>query len=110
MFNPFVKAVLAMLAGVAGALGAGYDDSVLTTTEVVIAISAGFVGFTGVWAFTSAAAKAGIAAVVAGLATLGPSLADDKLSAQEVTTLAVIVLGALTAVYKIPNDEPAPTP
>lgn len=110
MFNPYVKAVLAMLAAVAGSLAAGYDDSVLTTTEIVITISAGFVAFTGVWAFTSAAAKAGVAAVVSGLASLGVSLADNKLSAQEVTTLAVVVLGSLTAVYTVPNSDSAPKP
>lgn len=107
MFNPYVKAVIAMLLAVAATLGTAWDDSLLTTTEIVTAVAAGFIAFTGVWAFKNPQVKAGIAAVVAGLASLGLALEDDKLSAQEITTIIVATLTALMVVYKTPNE---PTP
>lgn len=101
MFNPYVKAVLAAIIAVAGALGAGYDDSILTTSEIVLAVGAGVVALGAVWATSTG--KAFVSAAVAGLASVGVSLQDDKLSAQEVTTIIIATVTALGAVYAATN-------
>lgn len=110
MFNPYVKAILALLAAFAGSIATGYDDSILTTSEIVVSVSAGFIAGTGTWAFASAWAKSLVAAGTAGLAQLAVAVQDEMISAQEWTTLAVATLGALTAVYSIPNTAASNKP
>jgi len=103
MLNPYVKAVIAAIIALAGALGTGYDDSVLTTSEIFVAIAAGVVALGAVWA--TPIGKAVVGAVVTGIATLGVALSDDKLSAQEVTTVIVAVLTALSGIYTLKNTS-----
>lgn len=111
MFNPYVKAILAAIVAVGGSLAAGWDDSILTTSEVVLAISAGVVALGAVWATSTG--KAVVGAVVAALAALAPSLADDKLSAQELTTLIVataVALGGIGIAKNAPEPRGNPQP
>jgi uncharacterized membrane protein len=105
VFNPYIKAVIAVIAAVFGALAVGYDDSILTTSEIVIAVGAAFVAGWAAWAAKPVWAKAIAAASTAGLAQLAIALQDDMMSAQEVVTLGVVTVGALAAVYQIPNSR-----
>lgn len=52
-------------------------------------------------------AKAWTAAVVAGLTALGTALIDEQVSPAEWVGVAVATLGALGAVYAVPNRDPA---
>jgi hypothetical protein len=106
------KAIIAGAIAFASALASGYDDSLLTSSEKVAAVGAGIIALAGVWAFPNKYVKAGIAAVVAGLAALGVALQDDSVSAQEWITIILAVLVALYAVYEgVPNaEETAPAP
>lgn len=51
-------------------------------------------------------AKAIVAAVAAGGATLGAAVADGALSTGDVVTVVLSVLGALGVVYVVPNKAP----
>jgi hypothetical protein len=52
-------------------------------------------------------AKSLTAAAVAGLTALGTALTDGGVTPAEWTGVAIATLGALGAVYAIPNSQPA---
>lgn len=58
----------------------------------------------------SSFAKALVAAVAAGAATLGAALSDGRLDTGDVVTVALSVLGALGVVYAVPNSKPVEGP
>lgn len=113
MFNPYTKAILAAALALLGGLATGWDDSVLTTTEIVTAAGLGFAALAVVWA-TNPVAKWLSSGVIAVLGALAIALQDDALSAQEWITIAVAGLGALYLVYQTSNTEasnaPSPPP
>lgn len=105
MLNPYAKAILAGILAVATALATGWDDSILTTSEIVIAISAGVIALGAVWA--TPVGKALVGAIVAGLAAFAQASQDDMISAQEWTTILIAVVTALSTIYALRNE---PTP
>lgn len=109
MFNPYTKAILAAAIAAAGGLAAGWDDSVLTTSEIVVAIVAGLTGLAVVWA-SHPMVKWLWSGLVAGATTLGVALQDDRISAQEWVTIIGATLGALYLVYQTSNTEASNSP
>ena len=99
------KAIIAGAIAMASTIASSYDDSILTSSEKALAVGAGLTALAGVWAFSNEWVKAGIAAVVAGLASLAVALQDDAVSAQEWVTIILAVLVALYAVYDVPNTD-----
>lgn len=110
MLNPYAKAIAVALLALATTLGTGYDDGVLTTTEIIIAISTAVVALGGVWVGSSPLVKTILATVVAGLGALGTGYIDDHLSTQEIITIVVALLGALLTVNLTNNTPPSSTP
>lgn len=112
MFNPYTKAILAAAIALFGGLATGWDDSVLTTSEIVIAVGLAATALTVVWAF-SKTIKWLWSGVIAGLGALAIALQDDAISAQEWITIAGATLGALYLVYQTANtpasNSPEPT-
>lgn len=100
-----MKAVIVAAFALAGALGSAYDDSILTTSEIVLSVSVAFVAFTGVFALTNVTLKTLVGTVVVALGAFATSLNDDQISAQEWTTIAVAVLGSLASVYAAGNHS-----
>ena len=112
MFNPYTKAIIGALLAFLGALATGWDDSVLTTSEIVTAIGAGIAALGLIWA-ANKNIKRIVSGILAGVASLAVALEDDAISAQEWITIAVVTLTALAAVYQTPNtpasNEPVQT-
>jgi hypothetical protein len=102
MFNPYTKAILAAAIAIAGGFATGWDDSVLTTSEIVIAIVAGLTALAVVWA-SHPVVKWLWSAAIAGATAVGVALQDDAISAQEWVTIALATLTALYLVYQTPN-------
>ena len=109
MFNPYTKAILAALLAFLAAIATGWDDSVLTTTEIVTAIGVGIAALGAVWA-ASPNIKWIVSGVLAGIASLAVALQDDAVSLQEWVTIIVATLTALGAVYQTSNTEASNSP
>ncbi len=110
MLNPYAKAVILAILALATAIGTGWDDSVLTTSEIVLAVSAGVIAGFGSWVVSHPLIKTAVGAVTAGLAALAVGLEDSALSAQEWTTLIVAVVGTLAAGLSIQNTRASNAP
>jgi len=102
MFNPYVKAVLAAAIAFLAGLTAGWDDSVLTTTEIITAAGAGIAALAVVWA-AHKTIKWLVSGLLTGMTALGVALQDNKFSLQEGITVGAAVLIALYAVYASAN-------
>lgn len=109
MFNPYTKAILAAAIAVFGALATGFDDSVLTTTEIFVAAGAGLTALAVVWA-SHPTAKWLWSGLIAGVSSLGVALQDDQISAQEWITFGGAVAGALFLVYSTANTKASNAP
>ena len=108
MFNPYVKAVLAAAIALIGGLATGFDDSVLTTSEIIVAIVAAMAALALVWA--NPVFKWLWGGAIAFVTALGIALQDDAVSAQEWVTIAGATLGALYLVYAVKNTEASSKP
>jgi hypothetical protein len=112
MFNPYTKAILAAALALLGGLASGWDDSVLTTTEIATAATLAFGALAAVWA-TKPVLKWLSSGVIAGAGALAIALQDDAISAQEWITIGSVTVGALYLVYQTANtkasSEPNPT-
>lgn len=102
MLNPYTKAVMGALLAFLAAISTAWDDSVLTTTEIVTAIGVAIAALGAVWA-VNANLKWIVSGVLAALAALAVALQDDAVSAQEWITIVIATLTALGAVYTIDN-------
>lgn len=102
MFNPYTKAVLGAMLVFLSSMASAWDDSVLTTTEIITAVGAGLAALGVVWA-AHKTVKWLWGGALAGVSALAIALQDDKISAQEWVTIAVGVLGTLTLIYATPN-------
>jgi hypothetical protein len=109
LLNPYTKAILAALLAFLAAIATGWDDSVLTTTEIVTAVGVGIAALGAVWA-ANKNIKWIVSGVLAAIAALGVALQDDSISAQEWITIAVATLTALSAVYATPNTPASNKP
>jgi hypothetical protein len=109
LFNPYTKAILGAVIVLLSGLVAGWDDSVLTTTEIFTAFGAAIAALGAIWA-TSPTIKWAVSGLLAGIAALGVSLEDNAFSAQEVISVIGSVLIALYAVYATPNTEVSNAP
>lgn len=109
MLNPYTKAVIAALIAFLGALAAAFDDSVLTTTEILVAVGVGIAALGAVWA-AHKTIKWIVSGVLAGIGSLGLALQDDKFSTQEIITVVLAVLVALYAVYQTANTPASSNP
>lgn len=107
MFNPYVKAFLGAVAAAVAALAVGIQDGHLTTSEVVIAISAFVAGITVVWSVGHPTLKWLSGAVIAGLSAFSAAVLDDAISYADWITIAGAVVGALVLIY---GNENAPEP
>lgn len=109
MFNPYTKAILAAALAFFGAMASAWDDSILTTTEIVTAVGVGIAALMAVWAAPHAV-KWLVSGLLAGLASLAVALQDDKISTQEWITIVGATLAALYAVYQTSNTAPSTVP
>jgi peptidoglycan/LPS O-acetylase OafA/YrhL len=113
MFNPYTKAILGAVLAFLAAISTAWDDSVLTTTEIVTAIGVGIAALGAIWAVRPEL-KWIVSGVLAGIAALAVALQDDSISAQEWITIVVATLTALGAIYATSNteasNEPSPKP
>lgn len=105
MFNPYTKAILSAALVFLAGLVTAFDDSVLTTTEILTAVGAGLAALAVVWA-AHKTVKWLWSAGLAGLTSVGVALQDDRVSAQEWVTIAVAVVGSLVLVYQASNTKP----
>lgn len=109
MFNPYVKALLTAASILLAGLFSAYDDSVLTTSEIIGSVVVALAGMTIV--FSSATFKWLWGAGIAGVTALGIALQDDMISAQEWITIVGAFFGSLILVYSVKNaDEKPGTP
>lgn len=113
MLNPYTKAILAAALAVLAALASGFDDSHLTTTEIVVAVVAGLSALAIVWA-SHPMLKWLWSGLIAGGTALGVALSDDSISAQEWITIITATVVALFAIYQTANtvasNAPSPAP
>ena len=109
MLNPYVKAVLAAIIAFLGGIAAGWDDSVLTTTEIVTAVGVGIAAMGAVWA-AHKTIKWLVGGVLAGLSALAVAFQDDKLSLQEGITIVLAVLVSLYSIYATTATEASNAP
>jgi hypothetical protein len=102
MFNPYTKAILAAAIALLGGLATGFDDNVLTTSEIFVAAGAGLGALAIVWAGHKTV-KWLWSGLLAGVASVGVALQDNAISAQEWVTIGLAVGGALYLVYQTAN-------
>ena len=109
MYNPYTKAILGAVLAFLAAIATGWDDSVLTTTEIVTAVGIAIAALGAIWAVNKNL-KWIVSGILAGIASLAVALQDDAVSAQEWITIAVATLTALGAVYQIENTNASNAP
>jgi intracellular septation protein A len=109
LFNPYTKAIIAALVAFLGSLASAFDDSIITTSEILVAVGIGIAALGAVWA-AHKTIKWLISGVLAGFGSLSLALQDDRFSAQEIITVGLAVLIALTAVYETANTEASSQP
>lgn len=109
MLNPYTKAILAAMTAFFGAMATAWDDSILTTTEIVAAVGVGIAALMAVWA-APYLVKWLVSGLLAGLGAVGVALQDSAISWQEWITIVGVVLAALYAVYQTPNTVTSNAP
>lgn len=109
MYNPYTKAILSGVLAFLAAIATSWDDSLLTTTEIVTSIGIGIAAIMAVWAAPKNI-KWIVSGILAGISALAIALEDDALSTQEVVTIVVAVLTSLVAIYATPNTAPSNAP
>jgi hypothetical protein len=103
MLNPYTKAILAGVIAFLTSLATGWDDSHLSTSEIVTSIGIGIAAIMAVWA-APLNVKWIVSGVMAGLAALAIALGDDAVSLQEWITIITATLTALYVPYQISNS------
>jgi hypothetical protein len=106
MFNPYAKAIIVAAIALASGIYGGYDDGVLTASEVVISVSVAVTGLLVVWAVAHPMLKIIAGSVTAGAAALATGLEDNVLTVQEWLGIIVATLTALVAVSVVRNTPP----
>jgi hypothetical protein len=109
IYNPYTKAILGALIVFLGSLAAAFDDSVLTTTEILTAVGVGIAALGAIWA-AHKMIKWLVGGLLAGLGSVALALQDDKFSTQEVITCASAVAVALAAIYATANTQASSNP
>lgn len=109
MYNPYTKAILGAILAFLAAIATGWDDSVLTTTEIVTSVGVAIAALGAIWAVNKNL-KWIVSGVLAAIASLAIALQDDAVSAQEWITIGVATLTALVAVYSIENTDASNDP
>src|SRR4029077_4077421 len=109
MYNPYTKAILSGVLAFLAAIATSWDDSVLTTTEIVTSVGVGIAAIMAVWA-APINVKWIVSGALAGISALAIALQDDAVSLQEWVTIIVAALTALAAVYQTSNTEASNAP
>lgn len=109
MFNPYTKAILGAVVVFLSAIASAWDDSVLTTTEIITAVGLGIAALGLIWGLNPTL-KWIMSGVLAGVSALAIALQDDAISAQEWVTIGIAVFGALAVVKQVSNTQPSSAP